>query len=182
MIDAMEDLLKHWGEQRRCNGLGGTGASPLAGLMQWKGAPPRGEGGSVVLLGGAGLDHVAAEVEAVLAAMEAKGLELDQQQCGQRSAETQLVVLAETRYWRQLPLAQQLAEARCEKSVYYERVDKLHVELEKGLRARHLHTLKDVKRVRLQGAAAKEATLVRQEKAEQRLAEWCANRSSGLVG
>ena len=66
MIDAMETLLEHWGEQRRCKGLGGGAASPLAGMMEWKGAPPRGAGGAVMLLGGAGLDHAASQVEAAL--------------------------------------------------------------------------------------------------------------------
>ena len=183
MIEAMEDLLEHWGEQRRRKGLGGSGASPLAGLMEWKGAPPRGEASSVVLLGGAGMDHVAAEVEAVLASLETKGNQLVGD--GARSAvqtETQLVVLAEARYWRQLPLAQQLAEVKCEKSAYYERVGALHAALQKGLRERHEGTLKDVKRVRRDAAAAKEATLERIYDAEdRRAAAWREDRSSGLT-
>jgi hypothetical protein len=183
MIQAMEDLLKHWGEQRRRKGLGGTGASPLAGLMDWKGAPPRGEASSVVLLGGAGMDHVAAEVEAVLASLEAKGNQVAEAgACGVVPAETQLVVLAEARYWRQLPLAKQLAEAKCEKSAYYDRVGALHAALEKGLKARHEGTLKDVKRVRRAGEAAKEATLERIYDAEdRRAAAWRDDRSSGLT-
>jgi hypothetical protein len=136
MIEAMEDLLEHWGEQRRRKGLGGSGASPLAGLMEWKGAPPRGEASSVVLLGGAGLDHVAAEVEAVLAELEAKGNQAAPLPGCLVPSETQLVVLAEARYWRQLTLAQQMVEARCEKSAYYDRLQALHVALEKGLKQR----------------------------------------------
>jgi hypothetical protein len=136
MIEAMEDLLEHWGEQRRRKGLGGSGASPLAGLMEWKGAPPRGEASSVVLLGGAGLDHVAAEVEAVLAELEAKGNQAAPVPGCPVPSETQLVVLAEARYWRQLPLAKQLQEARCEKSAYYERLDLLHSTLAQGLKRR----------------------------------------------
>ena len=106
-------------------------------MMEWKGAPPRGEASSVVLLGGAGMDHVAAEVEAVLASLEEKGNQVVAGGAGCAvPAETQMVVLAEVRYWRQLPLAQQLAEAKCEKSAYYERLGLLHSTLAQGLKRR----------------------------------------------
>ncbi len=175
MIDAMEALLEHWGEQRRRKGLGGSGASPLAGLIEWQGAPPRGEAASVVLLGGAGLDHVAAEVEAVLAALESRGQEAEQG--GQaRAPETMLVVLAEDRYWLKRALDEQLEAQRCAKSVYYQRVDQLHMVLEQGLKDRHLQALEDVKRVARKARVAKEATLARLELAEVRRADSAAVR------
>lgn len=175
MIDAMETLLEHWGEQRRRKGLGGSGASPLAGLIEWQGAPPRGEAASVVLLGGAGLDHVAAEVEAVLAGLESRGQEAEQG--GQaRAPETMLVVLAENRYWLKRALDEQLEAQRCAKSVYYERVGQLHMVLEQGLKDRHLQALEDVKRVARKARVAKEATLARLELAEVRRADSAAVR------
>ncbi|SET27763.1 hypothetical protein SAMN03159512_01828 [Pseudomonas sp. NFR09] len=68
MIEEMETLLKHWGEQtRRCGSAGGLG-SPMATIMEWGGCAPRGTPGPRSLLdGGAGIDAVAQEVAAALA-------------------------------------------------------------------------------------------------------------------
>lgn len=139
MIDAMETLLEHWGEQRRCKGLGGGAASPLAGMMEWKGAPPRGAVGAVMLLGGAGLDHAASQVEAALAELERIGQAADAEAGGRtvrRSAQSALVELAHARYRRQLDLAEQLKAAGCEKSALYERLHDLHVWLQAAIKRR----------------------------------------------
>lgn len=139
MIDSMESLLEHWGEQRRCKGLGGGAASPLAGMMEWRGAPPRGAGGAVILLGGAGLDHAASQVEAALAELERAGAAADEKSgkaTVRRSRESQLVELAHARYRRQLELAEQVKAAGCEKSALYDRLHQLHVWLQGEIRRR----------------------------------------------
>lgn len=67
MIEEMETLLQHWGEQcRRCGSAGGLG-SPMATIMEWGGCAPRGTPGSRIILdAGAGIDAVAQEVGAAL--------------------------------------------------------------------------------------------------------------------
>lgn len=139
MIEAMEALLQHWGEQRRCKGLGGGGASPLAGMMEWKGAPPRSVGGSVILMGGAGLDHAAAQVDGALAELERVGAAVDEragESTARLSAESRLVDLAHARYRRQVSLAEQLKAAGCEKSALYEQLHQLHVWLQGDIKRR----------------------------------------------
>jgi len=67
MIEEMEVLLKHWGEQCRLNGENGGMGSPMATIMEWGGCAPRGTPGSRIILGaGAGPDAVAQEVGAAL--------------------------------------------------------------------------------------------------------------------
>lgn len=68
MIDEMEVLLKHWGEQLRRNGEAGGMGSPMATIMEWGGCAPRGTPGSRIILGtGAGPDAVTQEILAALA-------------------------------------------------------------------------------------------------------------------
>ncbi|EMK3527097.1 hypothetical protein V8099_001269 [Pseudomonas aeruginosa] len=76
MIEVVEVLLRHWAIQcGQMLGGEGAGASPLAGLIDWKGAPPRGEPGSRLLLGGTSVDHRAREVQACIDAIERRGEE-----------------------------------------------------------------------------------------------------------
>lgn len=136
MNERIEGLLVEWGEQRRRRGLMGTGVSPLAGLIEWRGAPPRGEPSSVILTGGAGMGYAASQVDAALAAMERRGALLDEQGNGSPCLDSLLVQLAYARYLRQRPMSEQLAAARCGKSVYYERLAELHESVERELKAR----------------------------------------------
>lgn len=136
MNERIEALLVEWGEQRRRRGLMGTGVSPLAGLIDWCGAPPRGEPSSVILTGGAGMGYAATQVDAVLAAMERRGTLLDQQGNGSPCLDSLLVQLAHARYRQQKPLREQLVAVRCGKSAYYERLGQLHAAVERELRMR----------------------------------------------
>lgn len=78
MIEAIEAVLKHWGEAVLCGVPSGGLGSPAGTLVEWKGCPPRtGAAGSRMLLAGAGPDYLVAEVSAALAAVErAEGGEL----------------------------------------------------------------------------------------------------------
>ena len=68
MIEEMEVLLKHWGEQLQKNGESGGMGSPMATIMEWGGCAPRGTPGPRIILGGgAGPDAVAQEIGAALA-------------------------------------------------------------------------------------------------------------------
>lgn len=136
MNERIEGLLVDWGEQRRRRGLMGTGVSPLAGLIEWCGAPPRGEPSSVILTGGAGMGYAASQVDGALAAMERRGALLDEQSNASPCLDSLLVQLAYARYLRQKPLSEQLVAARCGKSVYYERLDALHAAVERELKVR----------------------------------------------
>ncbi|MFG9305795.1 hypothetical protein ACEP1V_34460 [Pseudomonas aeruginosa] len=76
MIEEIEVLLRHWRAQIGRNGVGCSSiSSSLAGLIEWQGAPPRGEPGSRVLLGGTSVDHRAREVQACIDAIERRGEE-----------------------------------------------------------------------------------------------------------
>lgn len=65
------ELMKHWGERRGQLGLDAGLGSQMGSIMEWKGAAPRGgSSGSRILVGGAGLDHAAAEVDAAVVQLE----------------------------------------------------------------------------------------------------------------
>ncbi|MFR0674625.1 hypothetical protein ACLUUI_14380 [Enterobacterales bacterium AW_CKDN230030176-1A_HGKHYDSX7] len=67
-LHLVEGLMRHWAEQRALLGLEAGLGSQMGSIMEWKGAAPRGGvSGSRILLGGAGLDHSAAEVDAAVA-------------------------------------------------------------------------------------------------------------------
>ena len=71
MNEAIETVMRHWGEAVLCGVPSGGLGSPAGTLVEWKGCPPRtGAAGSRMLLAGAGPDYVACEVEAALAAIE----------------------------------------------------------------------------------------------------------------
>lgn len=78
MIEAIEAVLKHWGEAVLHGVPSGGLGSPAGTLVEWKGCPPRtGSGGSQILLAGAGPDYLVSEVGAALAAVErAEGCDL----------------------------------------------------------------------------------------------------------
>lgn len=146
MIEAIEGLLVHWGEQCRRHGAGGGGASPLAGLIEWRGAPPRGEPGAVILLGGAGFDHAAAEVAAALGALERAGDQADAELASAgckgadaRSVESVLLSLAYVRYQDdpRPSVEEQMLRARIiGRSSYTRRVHDLHEWVAKELQRR----------------------------------------------
>lgn len=73
MIQQIEELMQHWGEQHCHVGEAGGLGSPMATIMQYGGCAPRGTAGSRDLLvgAGAGMDHIACEVAAAVAELAA---------------------------------------------------------------------------------------------------------------
>lgn len=67
MIREIEDLMLHWGEQRKSLGLAGGVGSQMGMIMEWKGLPPRGTPGSRIPGGGMGVDYITSEIEAAVA-------------------------------------------------------------------------------------------------------------------
>lgn len=124
MIEEMETLLKHWGEQtRRCGSAGGLG-SPMATIMEWGGCAPRGTPGPRILLdAGAGIDAVAQEVAAALAEVsrqDDRGLMLE------RLAVLRYTDDSAPSWLMQLHLVGSCSRA---KQTYYDQVHSLHVRL-----------------------------------------------------
>lgn len=140
MIQEVEELMQHWGEQCRRAGLGSSGNSPLAGLIDWRGAPPRAGRGSTVLLVGAGVDLAAAEVDAAVAALARAGQAEDAAlrqawaEAGNQGGapfclSTQLYRLAKVRYLSEpMPLVeQQIRRLKIGgRTTYDRRVHELH--------------------------------------------------------
>lgn len=89
MIEEVEALMQHWGNQFNQVGEGGGLASPMATIIEWGGSAPRSTPGSrdLMMAAGGGMDHVAMEVAAALAQLER-----------QSEKGAQLVVLARNRY------------------------------------------------------------------------------------
>lgn len=131
MIDEVETLLRHWGEQCRCNGEGGGMGSPMATIMEWGGCAPRGTPGSRIILGaGAGPDGVTQEITAALSDIAR------QDERGQR-----LVRLAGLRYgddpapsW--LMQMNQAGFISGAKQTYYDQLQALHLRLLQALMKR----------------------------------------------
>ncbi|WP_032888595.1 hypothetical protein [Pseudomonas sp. RIT357] len=124
MIEAMEVLLKHWGEQLRTNGEVGGMGSPMATIMEWGGCAPRGAPGSRIIMGaGAGPDAVAQEIGAALseiARQDGRGERLQQLavlRYGDDPAPTWISQMHELGY---------VSKA---KQTYYDLVHSLHVRL-----------------------------------------------------
>ncbi|WP_301154344.1 hypothetical protein [Metapseudomonas otitidis] len=144
MIEAVEMLMRHWGEQVSAQlgpVLEGGGASPLAALIEWKGAPPRGEPGTRVPVGGIQLDHRAREVEACISAL-GRGDEVAQR----------LARLARLRYLGAVPrtVAQQMALLEMDPKAdrtYRNWVQSLHEWVLAELCRRQAANLEDVKRI-----------------------------------
>ncbi|MNJ62091.1 hypothetical protein D3C77_579180 [compost metagenome] len=71
MMKDVDSLMRHWAEQRAQLGLKSGLGSQMGSIMEWKGAAPRGgSSGARILVGGAGLDHAAAEIDAAVAELE----------------------------------------------------------------------------------------------------------------
>lgn len=72
MIDEVEELMQHWGNQFNQIGDEGGLGSPMATIMEWGGCAPRSTPGSrdLMMASGGGMDHVAMEVAAALAQLE----------------------------------------------------------------------------------------------------------------
>lgn len=132
MNEAIEGLLRHWGEQQAKNGQGGGLPSAMGTIVEFAGCAPRGGVyGAKLLLAGAGPDYVAAEVGQVLFALE-----------GQADG-VGLARLARVRYRNAhgLTIAEQvdaleLGRGDAGRRAYYRQVDQLHARVEAGLRAR----------------------------------------------
>ncbi|RWU18094.1 hypothetical protein DM813_25875 [Pseudomonas alkylphenolica] len=94
----IEGLMRHWAEQRARLGLEAGLGSQMGSIMEWKGVAPRGGvSGARILLGGAGLDHSAAEVDAAVAEL------------GRRDKRgAVLSTLAEFRYLHGAPVREQM--------------------------------------------------------------------------
>ncbi|MNJ32920.1 hypothetical protein D3C77_275980 [compost metagenome] len=97
-LAVVEGLMRHWAEQRARLGLEAGLGSQMGSIMEWKGAAPRGgASGHRILLGGAGLDHPAAEVDAAVAEL------------GRRDKRgAVLTTLAEFRYLHGAPIREQM--------------------------------------------------------------------------
>lgn len=126
MIERIEVLMIHWGEQCRRSGYGCSLGSQLGAMIEWGGQPPRSVYGSRPLICGGYVDHVAAEVDAALAVLVRQG-------------ETQLVKLARARYLVDpAPLVEQQMK-RCKidgRRTYDRRVDELHARVHELLKQR----------------------------------------------
>ncbi|NJJ60281.1 hypothetical protein [Pseudomonas sp. B14(2022)] len=124
MIQEMETLLKHWGEQtRRCGSAGGLG-SPMATIMEWGGCAPRSTPGSRILLdGGAGIDSVAQEVAAALAEVSRQD---ERGQMLERLAVLRYTDDTAPTWLMQLHLVGSRSRA---KQTYYDQVHSLHLRL-----------------------------------------------------
>lgn len=130
MIREIEELLQYWGEQSARLGQGGGLGSQMGTIMQWMGGAPRGVPGSRVLGNGAGLDPLAHEVDAALAAVERSG-----------KAGAALWTLARLRYCvtptptvREQMQALEITEGATR--TYHDRVHTLHVQVRDALQGR----------------------------------------------
>lgn len=150
MIERIEGLMIHWGEQCRRSGYGCSLGSQLGAMIEWGGQPPRSVYGSRALISGGGVDHAAAEVDAALAVLVRQGARLDAElskawaAAGQSGPapfclETQLVKLARARYLVDpAPLVeQQMKRCRIDgRRTYSRRVDELHERIQELLKFR----------------------------------------------
>ncbi|BAU76144.1 hypothetical protein [Metapseudomonas furukawaii] len=166
MIEAIEDLLKHWGEQHRKNGSAGGLGSTLGTILEYGGCAPRGGVyGTRELVAGAGPDHVAEEIEAALVAV------------GAAADGAALMTLARVRYrpgagLDELSLAEQidvleLGRGAGGRSAYFRLLERLHVRLEAELTAR-AERLKARRREAGRAGGKVRAASLRQAKAAHR--------------
>lgn len=100
MIEDIESLMRHWGEQQARYGHEASLGSQMGGIMDWKGSAPRGTPGTRPLLGGGtGMDYAAAEVDAAIAELE-----------GGEGRGPALAKLARFRYHYEAPVREQMRE------------------------------------------------------------------------
>ena len=155
MIEAIERVLRHWGEAVR-NGVpsGGLG-SPAGTLMQWKGCPPRtGSAGSQMLLAGAGPDSLTVEIDSVLAAIE------------QQEGGADLITLASLRYCYEPGLSKavqvsdlKLGQGEAGLRAYTRLVNLLHRRVEAELQARAANRDNKLRESRRAGERMRKASL-----------------------
>ena len=130
MIEEMEVLLQHWGDQCRVCDSGGGLSSPMGSIMLWGGCAPRRPRGSRIPGAGAGPDGLAIEVDAALLDMERQGK--------QGANLRQLAVLRYLSDPAQTLRAQMRAVGIAEGATrtYYDWVHRLHLRLLQALMAR----------------------------------------------
>ncbi|MCF5708350.1 hypothetical protein GIV19_13745 [Pseudomonas syringae] len=131
MIEEVEAVMVHWGEQRMRIGLSGGLSSPMAGIMEWGAYIPRSTPGSRSLVGnGSGMDYISSEVEAAVAEM-ARG--------PVKGRGPELAQLANLRYVELLPVREQMRLLGINEGAdrtYRNWVDKLHQNVLAALAAR----------------------------------------------
>ncbi|MBP0953329.1 hypothetical protein V2K79_23245 [Pseudomonas alliivorans] len=131
MIEEVEAVMVHWGEQRNRIGLSGGLSSPMAGIMEWGAYIPRSTPGSRSLIGnGSGMDYISSEVEAAVAEMARSPA---------RSRGPELAQLANLRYVESLPIREQMRLLGINEGAdrtYRNWVDKLHQSVLTALSAR----------------------------------------------
>lgn len=125
----VDDLMRHWGEQRARFGLESGVGSQMGTIMQWKGAAPRGGAtGASIPAGGLGMDRAAAEVDAAVA-------ELDR-----RDERGQVLArLARFRYLHGATIREQMREvglAEDAERTYWNWLDALHLQVVRVIIAR----------------------------------------------
>ncbi|MCY1277443.1 hypothetical protein D9M68_414930 [compost metagenome] len=131
MIEAVDEVLKHWGERQRAAGPAGGLGSPMGAIVA--GCVPRGGmPGSRLLVAGAGGDYLVGEVDAALAAVE------------RGEGGVLLVRLARMRYGclPELALEDQvydldLGRGEAGERAYFRALDRLHVLVQRELQARN---------------------------------------------
>lgn len=163
MMEGIEVLMRHWGEQQRKCGQAGALPSTMATIMEYGGCAPRGGVyGAKLLVAGAGHDYVASEVEAALGVV-------DRSEDGGA-----LVLLAELRYVNRngLTLAEQiqvldLGQGAAGKRSYYRRLERLHHQVAAALAARHARSSGQRKASRRDGERMRKASLVQAQKAHK---------------
>ncbi|QIE86978.1 hypothetical protein [Pseudomonas nitroreducens] len=163
MIEGIEVLLRHWGEQKRKSGLGGALPSTMGTIMEFGGCAPRGGVyGARLLVAGAGPDFVASEVEAALGVVD------------RADDGAALVLLAVLRYVNHngLTLAEQiqvldLGRGTAGRRSYYRRLEHLHHQVAVALAARHARSSGQRKSSRRDGERMRKASLLQAKKAHK---------------
>ena len=118
MIKAMDDLLKHWADQSKSKGM--RQCSPLGRLAEFGGVMPSGgERGSRDLMGLGDMDEAAWEVQQAISGMK------DEHQ-----------VLAHEHYLWNGYNELKAGRLGLTERTYYNRLNKLHIELREVLRNR----------------------------------------------
>ncbi|WP_052969499.1 hypothetical protein [Pseudomonas sp. 21] len=163
MIEGIEVLMRHWGEQQRKCGQAGALSSTMGTIMEYGGCAPRGGVyGARLLIAGAGPDYVASEVEAALGVVE-------------RAADGgALVLLAVLRYvnHNELTLDEQvqvldLGRGAAGRRSYYRRLERLHHQVAAALTARHARSSGQRKESRRDGDRMRKASHLQAKKAHK---------------
>lgn len=176
MIEAIETLLRHWGEQLAQNGHGGGLPSTMGTIVEFAGCAPRGGVyGAKLLVAGAGPDYAAAEVNQVLYGIE------------RQEGGAALVRLAYARYRNEprLTIDEQvdalgLGRGDAGRRAYYRQVGVLHERLQAGLLERQGKLTVMRRESRRDGDRVRRASLKQADAAHRgRGLELKVDRSSG---